>query len=88
MQKSFKEWEGRKFPIRKVTLPETLGGYEVNVADEELWELIKNACDIWFHPKHKEAVAIDESIYYYCQDGFISSDPTDEEIIAYLIENG
>ena len=88
MEKYFEEWDGKKFPVREIRLPEELGGYNANVADVDLWDAIENAYDVEYHPNHKEAVGIDDDIYYYCDYGFIASDPTDEEIVDYLIKNG
>ena len=64
MIKSFVEWNGEKFPVRTINLP-----------DE-------------YEKDNKEAVAIDNSIFFFCDSGFIESDPTDEEIIEYLIKAG
>ena len=84
MKKCFEEWNGKKFPVREIQLPEELGGFVANVATIELWDAIEaayNVCDI-------TANNIDNSIYFYCESGFIESDPTDEEIIEYLIKHG
>lgn len=89
MEKYFEEWGGKKFPVREVMF-EVCYGMEtvVKVADVDLWNAIENAYDVKYHPNHKEAVGIDDDIYYYCEYGFIASDPTDEEIVDYLIKNG
>ena len=84
MEKYFEEWNGKKFPVRKIQLPEELGGYEANVADVDLW----NAIEEDFNNGDSEAHAIDNDLFYYCDSGFIASDPTDEEIIGHLIKNG
>lgn len=85
MEKYFEEWNGKKFPVRVIQLPEELGGFVANVADFELWN------EIQYHVEQLrdlEASRIDNDIYYYCDSGFIASDPTDEEINEYLIKNG
>ena len=89
MEKYYEEWDGKKFPVREVMF-EVCYGMEtvVKVADISLWDAIENAYDVEYHPNHKEAVGIDDDIYYYCEYGFIASDPTDEEIVEYLIKNG
>ena len=89
MEKYFEEWDGKKFPVREVIF-EVCDGMEtvVKVAGIELWDAIENACDVWFHPNHKDAVELDSEIYYYCDYGFIESDPTDEKIVEYLIQHG
>ena len=83
MNKYFEEWNEKKFPVRKVELPEELGGFSANVADYELWRAIEA-----YYLLDDDARAIANSIYYYCDSGFIASDPTDEEIIDYLIKHG
>lgn len=50
------------------------------VADYELWAAIEDD----YNAGVKEAVEIDNGIYYYCDSGFIASEPTDDEIIEYL----
>ena len=83
MEKYYEEWDGKKFPVREVELPEELGGFVANVATGELWDAIEDAYDA----DDKTANNIDDSIYFYCEHGFIESDPTDEEIVEYLIKN-
>ena len=84
MNKHFEEWNGKKFPVREVKLPEELGGFVANVATIELWDAIEAACNVGGITANN----IDDSIYFYCEHGFIESDPTDEEIVDYLIKNG
>ena len=89
MEKYFEEWDGKKFPVREVMFNvcddmETI----VKVADIELWNAIEYACDHENHIRHSEAVDLDREIYYYCDYGFIASDPTDKEIVDYLIKHG
>ena len=84
MEKYFVEWNGNKFPVREVQLPEELGGYEVNVADYELF----NAIEDDYYNDDPKAVDLDNDIFFYCDSGFIASDPTDEEIFKYLVNAG
>lgn len=88
MEKYYEEWDGDKFPVRVIQLPEELGGFDTKVADIELWLAIAYACDHENHIRHSEAVNLDKEIYYYFDSCFIASDPTDKEIIEYLIKNG
>jgi hypothetical protein len=83
MEKYYEEWDGKMFPVREVMLPEKLGGFVANVATSELWDAIEDA----YNADDKIANNIDDSIYFYCGHGFIESDPTDEEIVEYLIKN-
>ena len=82
MEKYYEEWYGKKFPVRTVVFPIQEGfDTPINVAD-------LSAHEHEGHPKRREAIELDNDIYYYCDYGFIASDPTDEEIIEYLIKNG
>ena len=83
MEKYYEEWNGKKFPVREVMF-EVSDGMEtmVKVADIELWDAIENA----YNAGDKTANNIDSSIYFYCEYGFIESNPTDEEIVEYLIK--
>ena len=81
MKKYFEKWKGENFPVREINLPESWGYYNpVDVADVELW----NAIEEDYNNGNKEAEEIDNSIFYYCDSGFIASDPTDEKIIKHL----
>lgn len=84
MEKYYEEWDGKKYPVRLVPVDEVIVGYSpIAVADYELWAAIQHDCN---NPtsRHKEANRIDDSIYYFCDSGFIDSDPTDKEIREYL----
>lgn len=89
MEKYFEEWDGKKFPVRTIVFPIQEGfDTPINVADVDLWDAIEYACDHEDNILHSEAVDLDREIYHYCDYGFIESDPTDEEIVEYLIKNG
>lgn len=83
MEKYYEEWKGNKFPVREVMFPvfdDLNGKVKVCVADYELYVALEddiNARDV-------DARMIDQDIYFYCDSGFIASDPSDEEIIRYL----
>ena len=85
MEKYYEEWNGKKFPVVEVMF-EVCDGIEtmVKVADLDLWDAIEED----YIDGNSEAHAIDNDIYFYCDYGFIASDPTDEEIVDYLIRNG
>ena len=85
MEKYYEEWNGKKFPVREVMF-EVCDGLEtvVKVADADLWYAIEED----YNNGNSEAHALDSDIYFYCERGFIESDPTDEEIIDYLIKIG
>jgi hypothetical protein len=56
---------------------------QYTVAEAELWDAIK---DDWVN-KDTTAINVDESIYFYCENGIISDGHSDEEIIEYLKQN-
>ena len=74
---------GKEYPTRLVLYPILSGLAPVRVADIELWNAIEDA----YYMGDKEAENIDDSIFFYFDDGFIASEPTDEEIIKKLEEN-
>ena len=85
MIKSYVEWKGERYPVRMVDLPESWGySSPVNVAGCSLFHAYEEEYD----KDNKEAVAIDNSIFYFFDYGFIESDPTDEEIIERLKKEG
>lgn len=86
MEKYYEEWKGKQFPVREVMLPvfdDMNGKVNVYVADYELYAALED--DI--NAKDIDARLIDEDIYFYCDSGFIASDPTDEEIVEYLFKH-
>ena len=77
------EYKGKSYPTRWVYLMNALFKGQcalVQIADYELWEAIRNDYDAGI----AEAIEIDNGIYFYCDSGFIASEPTDDEIIEYL----
>ena len=86
MEKYFEEWNGKKFPVRVVSVDAEYFGYSpIKVADYELWNEIQYYVE---QIRDLEAIRIDNEIYFYCRSGFIASDPTDEKIVDYLIKDG
>lgn len=83
MEKYYEEWNAKKYPVRVVSVEEIL---RIKVADYELWAAIGFAYSHACVKNHCRAVEIDNEIFYYCDSGFIDSDPTDEEIIEHLKE--
>lgn len=89
MEKYFEEWDGKQFPVREVMFNvcddvNTM----VKVAGEELWDEISYAYENLNGRIHNAAVELDNEIFFYCEYGFIESNPTDEEIVEYLIKHG
>lgn len=56
---------------------------EYMIADVELYNTIESDYD----NGSREAMDIDCDIYYYCDSGFIASNPSEEKIIEYFKEN-
>lgn len=52
----------------------------VTIADCELWVAIEDD----YYNGDKEAVWLDDKIYFYCDSGFIASNPTESEVIEYM----
>ena len=85
MEKSYVEWKGEKFPVRTLDLPESWDYVNpVNVSDVELWDNIEQD----YYNGNKKAVSLDNSIFYYFDCGWLGTDPTDEEIIERLKDEG
>lgn len=84
MKKYYVEWNGKRFPVRTVDLPEKLGGFSADVTDIELYHEYEEE---FLKGDNREVYELDASIYFFCDSGFIASDPTDEEIIDYLLKN-
>lgn len=52
------------------------------IADIELWYAIEED----YENDKSTAVEIDNSIYYYCDSGFVASKPSEKEVIDYFKE--
>ena len=52
------------------------------LADIELWSAIEKD----YEDNNSMAIEIDNSIFYYCDNGFVASEPTEEEVIKYFEE--
>lgn len=64
----------------KITSPYCDVPMVVKVSEYSLWQAICND----YHNGVSEAVVIDDDIYFYVEDGFLSTNPTDEEVIAAI----
>jgi hypothetical protein len=85
MEKGFIIYNGVEYPTISIELnkiSECMGTYLVTIADVELWNDIKDGCE----NDGDIEVSIDNSIYYYCDSGFIASNPSEEEIISEFKE--
>lgn len=87
MERYYEKFDGKEFPVRFVQVPKQweISSYcTIEVADVELWAAIEYDYNNENSPLHSEAVAIDNDIFFYCDSGFIASNPTDEQIIKHL----
>lgn len=87
MHKAFIGYEGKKYPT--IVLPMSwVDGREydtdpiVQIAPQDLWEAIsENLC-----VEGADEREIDDSVYRYCESGFIEGNPTKEEITQHFAE--
>ena len=83
MERSFIEYNGVKYPIIEISLSKVSdieSDEIVIIADYELWAAIEDD----YEDSDKEAVWLDDKIYFYCDSGFIASNPTESEVIEYM----
>jgi len=75
---------GISFPIREIEIGDFFGDGSdygvVRVADEQMWDEYEEEYD----NGDSEICALDDSIFFFCESGYLSTDPTDEELLAYL----
>lgn len=82
-------YNGVEYPMMyvnsQIIAPEEFKGEEnlmLCITDYELWVAISNHfLDV---PKGEEEEEIDNSIYYYCDSGFVASNPSIEELKEYF----
>lgn len=83
MERSFIEYNGVKYPTIEIALSKVSdieSNELVTITDYELWAAIEDD----YEDGDKEAVWIDNNVYFYCDSGFIASNPTESEIIEYM----
>ena len=83
MERSFIEYNGVKYPTIEIALSKVSdieSDEIVSIADYELWAAIEDD----YEDGDKDAVWIDDSVYFYCDSGFIASNPTESEVIEYM----
>ena len=83
MERSKINYKGNDYPTIEIALS-NVSNIESNelvtIADYELWAAIEDD----YENGDKEAVWIDNNVYFYCDSGFIASNPTESEIIEYM----
>ena len=80
MNKYSVKYGGVEYPTREIEFEQYINGCGVIcVADVELSNAIESK------GFDKEGTQIDNGIYFYCDSGFIASDPTDAEIAYHVL---
>ena len=83
MERSSINYKGVDYPTVEIALSKVSdidSEALVTIADYELWAAIEDD----YENGVKEAVCIDNNVYYYCDSGFIASNPTESEVIEYM----
>ncbi len=83
MERSFIEYNGVKYPTIEIALSKVSdieSDEIVTIADYELWAAIEDD----YEDGDKDAVWLDDNVYFYCDSGFVASNPTESEVIEYM----
>ena len=83
MERSKINYKGIDYPTIEIALSKVSNiesNELVTIADYELWATIEDD----YEDGDKEAVWIDNNVYFYCDSGFIASNPTESEVIEYM----
>ena len=83
MERSKINYKGIDYPTIEIALSKVSNiesNELVTIADYELWVAIEDD----YEDGDKEAVWIDNNVYFYCDSGFIASNPTESEVIEYM----
>lgn len=83
MERSKINYKGNDYPTIEIALSKVSNiesNELVTIADYELWAAIEDD----YEDGDKEAVWIDNNVYFYCDSGFIASNPTESEVIEYM----
>ena len=83
MERSKINYKGIDYPTIEIALSKVSNiesNELVTIADYELWAAIEDD----YEDGVKEALWIDNDVYFYCDSGFIASNPTESEVIEYM----
>ena len=83
MERSKINYKGIDYPTIEIALSKVSNiesNELVTIADYELWAAIEDD----YEDGDKEAVWIANNVYFYCDSGFIASNPTESEVIEYM----
>lgn len=89
MERNIITYKGVKYPIIEIArnlidseCKNTDSSLSYMIADKELWFAIEKD----YEDNNSMAIEIDNLIFYYCDNGFVASEPTEEEVIKYFEE--
>ena len=83
MERSNSNYKGINYPTIEIPfskISEIESDDMAIIADYELWAAIEDD----YVDGDKEAAWIDNNVYFYCNSGFIASNPTESEVIEYM----
>ena len=83
MERSKINYKGIDYPTIEIALSKVSNiesNELVTIADYELWAAIEDH----YEDGEIEALWIDNNVYFYCDSGFIASNPTESEVIEYM----
>lgn len=85
MTRDWIEFGGYEYPIIRIEGKkidsECTTDAEYTICDIEFWwDALERPC----MEGDAEANEIDSQMYYYCDSGFVASEPTEEEVIEYF----
>lgn len=87
MKRDIITYKGVEYPV--IEIARNLIDREWENADSSFTYLIADI-ELWFDLEEDYengdtmAIGIDNSIFYYCDSGFVASKPTEEEVIKYF----
>lgn len=89
MERNIITYKGVNYPIIEIARnlidsewKNTDSSLSYMIADKELWFAIEKD----YEDNNSMAIEIDNLIFYYCDNGFVASEPTEEEVIKYFEE--
>ena len=89
MKRDIITYKGVKYPVIEIARnlidsewENTDSSLSYTIADNELWSAIEKD----YEDNNSMAIEIDNLIFYYCDNGFVASEPTEEEVIKYFEE--
>ena len=89
MKRDIITYKGVEYPVIEIARnlidsewENTDSSLSYTIADNELWSAIEKD----YEDNNSMAIEIDNLIFYYCDNGFVASEPTEEEVIKYFEE--